>query len=88
MKNARIYIQKAIRCFPGDQSLWFNLALIEQQIAQVLNEQPSEKRSIDALKNVLKDIEISARYYSAVNLLIFKIFQISSIVESQQIPQV
>jgi RNA polymerase-associated protein CTR9 len=63
MRNARKLIQKAIHAFPGDKSLYFNLALIEQQFAQVLNEQSSENRSVDALKSALRDIDISANLF-------------------------
>ena len=63
MRNAKKLIQRAIHASPADKSLYFNLALIEQQLAQVLNDQSSENRSLDALKAVLQDIEVSSRFF-------------------------
>jgi RNA polymerase-associated protein CTR9 len=65
MRTSRLYIQKAIHANPSDKSLLFNLALIEQQTAQVLNDQPSESRSVEDLKAVMKDIELSEKYSSS-----------------------
>lgn len=62
MKTSRLYIQKAIHANPSDKSLLFNLALIEQQTGQVLNDQTSESRSVDDLKAVLTDIDLSEKY--------------------------
>ncbi|KAJ3371948.1 hypothetical protein HDU91_004814 [Kappamyces sp. JEL0680] len=64
MKTSLKYTQRAIHASPNDMSLFFNLALIEQQIAQVLNEQTSENRSIESLKRALGDIERSERLFS------------------------
>ena len=61
MKNALKYIQKAIHIRPFDKSLLFNLALILQQYATILNDQPLENRSVPALKSALLDLKLSEK---------------------------
>ena len=61
IKASLKYAQRAIRANPTEKSHLFNLALIEQQVAQVLNEQSSDNRPIEALKGALRDIELSER---------------------------
>lgn len=64
MRTARSYIQKAIHVKPSDKSLLYNLALIEQQMAQVMNDLPSEKKSIESFKGVLNDVDLSEKLFS------------------------
>jgi RNA polymerase-associated protein CTR9 len=61
MKSARKFIQKAIYSEPENKSLLFNLALIDQQMATILNEQTLENRSIPALKEAHKNLILSEK---------------------------
>lgn len=61
MRNALNYIQKAARSNPKDLALFFDIALLKQQYAQVLNEQPIERRPLDLLKKTAAGLESSRR---------------------------
>ena len=67
MKKAREYVEKALEAAPGDQIHLFNLALVKQLSAQVLNQQPAERRhlrSIAALQEAFKDLEESEEIFN------------------------
>lgn len=68
MKLALVYIQKAIFSKPSDKTLYYNLALIEQQIAQTLNDQSLENRSIEQLKVGLHRLELSEKLFKLLSL--------------------
>ncbi|KAJ3191335.1 protein required for normal CLN1 and CLN2 G1 cyclin expression [Irineochytrium annulatum] len=59
-------IQRALRIEPGRFALHFDAALVKQQYAQVLNEQPIEKRSLAMLKKAVLGLEASRRMFSAL----------------------
>ncbi|KAJ3269385.1 protein required for normal CLN1 and CLN2 G1 cyclin expression [Terramyces sp. JEL0728] len=63
MKTALTYIKKAIHLAPWDKSLFFNMALIEQQYVNVLNDQPMENRSIDVMRESAKDLGIAEKVF-------------------------
>ncbi|KAI8833048.1 hypothetical protein BC829DRAFT_448805 [Chytridium lagenaria] len=52
----------AVKLDPGKMALWYDLALVKQQYAQVLNEQPSEKRPLDLLRKATKGLEVSRSF--------------------------
>ncbi|KAJ3215841.1 protein required for normal CLN1 and CLN2 G1 cyclin expression [Dinochytrium kinnereticum] len=56
------YIQKAVKLEPSKSALWFDLALVKQQYAQVLNDQPIDKRSLSLLQKAMNGLEISRKF--------------------------
>ena len=61
--NAKNYLKKAQKEFPDDKSTLFNLALVDQQYALALTEQPLEDRSIEAMKDAIELIKASETYF-------------------------
>jgi len=59
MKMALLYIQKAARINPSDLSLFFDIALVKQQYAHILNDQAAENRPIEKLEKALAGLEVS-----------------------------
>jgi flagellar biosynthesis GTPase FlhF len=68
MKLALGFIQRAIFSNPGDKTLYYNLALIEQQIAQILNDQSLENRSVEQLKAGLNRLDLSEKLFKFLSL--------------------
>lgn len=66
MNKAEYYIQKSFFIKPKDKSLQFDLALIKQEFAQLVIDQPSEIRTIDNLKKALNGLAISKKYFTAL----------------------
>nr|KAJ3106522.1 protein required for normal CLN1 and CLN2 G1 cyclin expression [Phlyctochytrium planicorne] len=58
------YIQRAVHIEPSKMALWYDLALVKQQYAQVLNEQPSDKRSLTLLHKAMKGLEVSRKTFT------------------------
>lgn len=70
MKKAQEYAQKAVDIHQNDTFLLYNLALIKQQHAHLLNSQPPEMRhlrSMEALKAGLADLEETERVFSELS---------------------
>lgn len=49
---------------PGDTGIRFNLALVKQHMAVVLNDQPIEKRNLDAMRRAMTGIDTAERFVS------------------------
>ncbi|KAJ3248148.1 protein required for normal CLN1 and CLN2 G1 cyclin expression [Chytriomyces hyalinus] len=59
-------IQRAIHADPTKWALYYDLALIKQQYAQIMNDQPTEKRSVDMLKEALDGLHASRRIFTGL----------------------
>ncbi|KAJ3237868.1 protein required for normal CLN1 and CLN2 G1 cyclin expression [Chytriomyces hyalinus] len=59
-------IQRAIHADPTKWALYYDLALIKQQYAQIMNDQPTEKRSVDMLKEALDGLHASKRIFTGL----------------------
>jgi RNA polymerase-associated protein CTR9 len=57
IKKAQEFAQKAVDLDSTDDSHLFNLALTKQQYAQILNQQPQEKRYIRSIENLKEGLE-------------------------------
>ncbi|KAJ3128608.1 protein required for normal CLN1 and CLN2 G1 cyclin expression [Physocladia obscura] len=57
-------IQRAIRNDPGKSALWYDLALVKQQYAQIMNDQSTDKRTVAGLKIALEGLQLSHRIFS------------------------
>jgi RNA polymerase-associated protein CTR9 len=60
------YIQMAVRVKPSDMGYWFDVALVKQQYASILNEQVAEKRGIELLEKAKAGLEVSRRVFEAL----------------------
>ncbi|KAI8919694.1 hypothetical protein BC831DRAFT_480363 [Entophlyctis helioformis] len=56
-------LEEALKLSPNDLALKFNLALAKQQYAQILNDQPKEKRPLEALKRAAEGLEVSEKIF-------------------------
>ncbi|KAJ3357536.1 protein required for normal CLN1 and CLN2 G1 cyclin expression [Entophlyctis luteolus] len=61
MRQSLLCIQRAIRMEPGKHALWYDLALVKQQYAQVMNDQPADRRTVGELKTALVGLQLSQR---------------------------
>lgn len=61
MKKSLLNIQKAARLCPKDLSLFFNIALVKQQLAHVLNEQPSDCRPVHEMRKAVEGLETAKK---------------------------
>ncbi len=61
MKIARKYIQRAVHINPFDKANFFNMALLEQQMASTLNEQSLENRSVEAMKAASANLDLATK---------------------------
>ncbi|KAJ3187436.1 protein required for normal CLN1 and CLN2 G1 cyclin expression [Gaertneriomyces sp. JEL0708] len=66
MRSALYYIQRAAQCNPGDSGIWFNMALVKQHMAVVLNDQPIEKRDLSNMKRAMKGIDAAERIFEGL----------------------
>ncbi|KAJ3299975.1 protein required for normal CLN1 and CLN2 G1 cyclin expression [Borealophlyctis nickersoniae] len=66
MKSALQYVQKAARVRPGDLSVFYNVALVKQQYAQIQNDLPMERRLLTELKKAMIGLEASERLFSGL----------------------
>lgn len=57
VKTAQSHLAKAKEMFPEDLSTQFNWALVEQQYALLLTDQPLEARSLPAMKEAIPRVE-------------------------------
>jgi hypothetical protein len=62
MRTARRYIQRAVHVNPCDKTNFFNLALLEQQMATVLNDQSLENRCLSSLKAAAQNLLVAESY--------------------------
>ena len=61
--TAKKYLNKAKELYPDDLATQFNWALLEQQYALLLTEQPLEKRSLTEMKSAIPRVEATAKYF-------------------------
>ncbi|OUM70506.1 hypothetical protein PIROE2DRAFT_56800 [Piromyces sp. E2] len=66
MNKAENLIQKSLYIKPKDKALQFDLALIKQEFAQLVVDQPPEVRTIENLKKALNGLNISKKYFAAL----------------------
>ncbi|KAJ3025557.1 UNVERIFIED_CONTAM: protein required for normal CLN1 and CLN2 G1 cyclin expression [Siphonaria sp. JEL0065] len=59
-------IQRAIRVDPTKWSLYYDLALVKQQYAQVMNDQGTDKRTVSGLKKAVEGLEASQRIFTVL----------------------
>ncbi|TPX44148.1 hypothetical protein SeLEV6574_g04678 [Synchytrium endobioticum] len=57
MLTALHHIQKANKLNPSDQSYTYNIAMVKQQYASVLNSAPAHKRTVAAMDEALRGLE-------------------------------
>ncbi|KAJ3071353.1 protein required for normal CLN1 and CLN2 G1 cyclin expression [Podochytrium sp. JEL0797] len=67
MLKALNSIQRAIRSEPSKWSLWYDLALVKQQYAQIMNDQSTDKRTVQGLKKSLEGVDCSHRIFSMLS---------------------
>ncbi|KAJ3019766.1 protein required for normal CLN1 and CLN2 G1 cyclin expression [Thoreauomyces humboldtii] len=66
MKRSLHCIEQAVRINPSDSAMIFNLALVKQQMAGVLNDQPIEKRDLSAMHIAMDGINTAERLLEAL----------------------
>lgn len=62
IKSSLRYIQMATHIDPTDLSFYFDIALIKQQFAHILNDQPAENRPMELLEKAKSGLEVSKMY--------------------------
>ncbi|KAI8824560.1 uncharacterized protein EV422DRAFT_565249 [Fimicolochytrium jonesii] len=60
------YIEQAARVEPSDTACLFNVALVKQQMAVVLNDLPIERRNLAAMHRALQGIDTAERIFGAL----------------------
>nr|KAJ3422192.1 protein required for normal CLN1 and CLN2 G1 cyclin expression [Polyrhizophydium stewartii] len=60
-------LEEAVALSPNDLSLKYNLALAKQQYAQLLNDQPKEKRPLAALREAVIGLETSEKIFDELS---------------------
>ena len=63
MKKAMQYCQKTVHAFPTRSNI-YNMAMIMQQIAHVISDQPLDKRTVPLLEHALSQIEASKKMFN------------------------
>ncbi|KAJ3083845.1 protein required for normal CLN1 and CLN2 G1 cyclin expression [Rhizoclosmatium hyalinum] len=66
MRKSLVNIQRAIHLDPFRWSLHYDLALVKQQYAQIMNDQPTDKRSVTDLKKSLEGLETSQKIFAVL----------------------
>ncbi|ORX92251.1 TPR-like protein [Basidiobolus meristosporus CBS 931.73] len=66
MKQARKYVQKAFHLCPKDKAVLYDLALIEQSLAQLVGDIPEEHRSVREMNQALDGIGIAKNIFNAL----------------------
>ncbi|KAI8911998.1 hypothetical protein DFJ77DRAFT_512018 [Powellomyces hirtus] len=66
MKRSLLCIEQAVKINPSDSAMIFNLALVKQQMAGVLNDQPIEKRNLNAMHAAKEGIKTAERLLIAL----------------------
>ncbi|ORY06104.1 TPR-like protein [Basidiobolus meristosporus CBS 931.73] len=66
MKQARQYVQKALHLSPKDKAVLYDLALIEQSLAQLVGDIPEEHRSVKEMNQALDGIGIAKNIFNAL----------------------
>jgi len=66
MNKSEYFLKKAFFIKPKDKALQFDLALIKQDFAQIVIDQPPEIRTIENIKKALNGLEVSKKYFSAL----------------------
>ncbi|KAI9331952.1 hypothetical protein BDR26DRAFT_869739 [Obelidium mucronatum] len=59
-------LQRAIRVDPTKWSLYYDTALVKQQYAQVMNDQGTDKRTVDGLRKAVAGLEASERIFKVL----------------------
>lgn len=67
LKNAHSHLVRAKEIFPEDLSTQFNGALLEQQYALLLTDQPLEKRSVIAMKEAITKVEDTKEIFTQLS---------------------
>ncbi|KAJ3223457.1 protein required for normal CLN1 and CLN2 G1 cyclin expression, partial [Clydaea vesicula] len=67
MKKSLRYIQLAARINPSDLSLFYDIALIKQQYAHVLNDQTIDKRPLLKLLKAAEGLETSRKLFAGLS---------------------
>ncbi|KAK9765164.1 protein required for normal CLN1 and CLN2 G1 cyclin expression [Basidiobolus ranarum] len=66
MKQARQYVQKAFHLSPKDKAILYDLALIEQSLAQLVGDIPEEHRSVTEMNKALDGIGIAKNIFNSL----------------------
>ncbi|KND04495.1 uncharacterized protein SPPG_00223 [Spizellomyces punctatus DAOM BR117] len=66
MHSALQWVQKAAKLNPSDAAIFFNLALVKQHMAVVLNDQPIERRNLAAMHRATEGIETAEKIFTAL----------------------
>ncbi|KAI8618306.1 hypothetical protein BC830DRAFT_1166288 [Chytriomyces sp. MP71] len=59
-------LQRALRIEPSRWALHYDLALVKQQYAQIMNDQPSDKRTVEGLQKALEGLHASRRIFDGL----------------------
>ncbi|KAI9093773.1 hypothetical protein DFS34DRAFT_630286 [Phlyctochytrium arcticum] len=67
MQTSLRIVEKAARLNPQDASIFFNLALVKQHMAVVLNDQPIERRDLGAMHRAMDGIDAAEKIFTALS---------------------